>query len=95
MPNNYIQVEGHTDNVPINNGVIASNWELGALRATNVTKLLIKECALSPSYISAVSYGEHKPIKSNTTRDGRAANRRVEISILRNYPLESESTNNI
>jgi len=91
LPNNYIQVEGHTDNVPINNGVISSNWELGALRATTVARLLISDCALSPKYVSAVSYGEHKPIESNNTVEGRATNRRVEISILRNY-MQKETT---
>lgn len=85
LPTNYIQIEGHTDNIPINNGVIASNWELGALRATNVSKILIADCALSPKYISAVSYGEHRPIETNATAEGRATNRRVEISILRNH----------
>jgi len=85
LPNNYIQVEGHTDNVPISNGIIASNWELGALRATTVSKLLIADCALSPKYISAVSYGEHQPIDTNSTVEGRATNRRVEITILRNH----------
>lgn len=93
MPNNYIQVEGHTDNIPISNGIISSNWELGALRATTVTKLLIADCALSPAYISAVSYGEHKPIESNSTVEGRATNRRVEISILRNYMQQKNTTN--
>lgn len=92
LPNNYIQVEGHTDNVPIHNGVIASNWELGALRATNVAKILIADCALSPTYISAVSYGEHQPIASNSTDLGRASNRRVEITILRNFMINNENT---
>lgn len=91
LPNNYIQIEGHTDNVPINNGVISSNWELGALRATTVARLLIADCALSPKYVSAVSYGEHKPLVSNNTLEGRAINRRVEISVLRNY-IQKETT---
>lgn len=87
FPNNNILIEGHTDNVPINSGVISSNWELGALRATNVARLLITECALSPENIATVSYGEHQPITTNKTPDGRATNRRVEITILRNYPV--------
>lgn len=95
MPNNYIQIEGHTDNIPTNSGsVISSNWELGALRATTVARLLISDCALSPTYVSAVSYGEHKPLKSNSTAEGRAVNRRVEISILRNYTQTTTDNKN-
>lgn len=92
LPNNYIQIEGHTDNIPINKGLIASNWELGALRAVTVSKLLISDCALSPTYVSAVSYGEFKPIADNDTAEGRATNRRVEISILRNHTEKKVST---
>ena len=92
LPNNHILVEGHTDNIPTNtNGVISSNWELGALRATTVAKLLINDCALSPKYIATVSYGEHQPIETNTTVEGRAANRRVEIKVLRNYPVTQDA----
>ncbi|MBQ7668427.1 MAG: OmpA family protein [Clostridia bacterium] len=87
LPNNKIQVDGHTDNIPINNGLIASNWELGSLRAVNVAKILIEECALNPKNISATSYGEFQPIASNLTVDGRAQNRRVEITLLRNYDI--------
>ena len=92
LPNNNILIEGHTDNIPINSGLITSNWELGALRATNVARLLIEKCALSPEKIATVSYGEHQPIGSNRTPDGRAANRRVEITVLRNYPATETNT---
>jgi len=85
LPNNKIQVKGHTDNLPINKGLIESNWELGALRAVNVTKLLIEECALNPKNLCAITYGEFQPIEDNTTAEGRSINRRVEITILRNY----------
>jgi len=85
LPNNKILVKGHTDSLPINKGVIKSNWELGALRAVTVTKLLIGECALNPTNISAITYGEFQPIATNLTEQGRSENRRVEITILRNY----------
>jgi len=85
LPNNKIQVQGHTDNLPINQGVIKSNWELGALRAVNVTKMLIEDCAINPQNICAITYGEFQPIANNETIDGRSTNRRVEITILRNY----------
>ena len=83
LPNNYLRVEGHTDNLPINNSQFASNWELGANRATNVTKLLIKKCGITPTKITALSHGEFRPIATNKTAEGRAQNRRVEILILR------------
>lgn len=83
LPNNYLRVEGHTDNLPINNSQFTSNWELGANRATNVTKLLIKKCGITPTKITALSHGEFRPIATNNTVEGRAQNRRVEILILR------------
>lgn len=89
LPNNYIQVEGHTDNVPMGgNTNIPTNWELGALRAVNVLKNLVSECSLNPKYLSASTNGEYKPVAGNDTVAGRAKNRRVEITILRNYSLE-------
>ncbi len=91
FPNNYIQIEGHTDNVPMGgNPNIPTNWELGSLRAVNVLKMLVTNSALNPSYLSATSYGEFKPIDTNSTSTGRAKNRRVEITILRNFDV-SES----
>lgn len=87
--NNYIQVEGHTDNVPMGGGNpnIPTNWELGSLRAVNVLKMLIEKAGLNPTYLSATSYGEFKPVDTNETVAGRANNRRVEITILRNYTV--------
>lgn len=87
LPNNYIQIEGHTDTVPMsgNNDYIPTNWELGSLRATNVLRMLVEKSALNPSYLTAVSFGEFRPLTTNLTEAGRATNRRVEIRILRNY----------
>lgn len=86
MPNNYIQIDGHTDNVPMGgNPNIPTNWELGSLRAVNILKMLVKESALNPKYLNATSYGEFRPIATNSTPEGRAKNRRVEITLLRNY----------
>ena len=89
--NNNILVEGHTDNIPTNSGVISSNWELGALRATTVSKYLIENTSLSPSRIAAVSYGEYQPLETNLTPEGRSSNRRVEITVLRNYPASTDA----
>jgi len=87
LPNNYIQVEGHTDTVPMSgdNPYIPTNWELGSLRAVTVLKLLVEKSGLNPNYLTAVSYGEFRPIADNDTKEGKAKNRRVEIRILRNY----------
>jgi len=78
---NEIGVEGHTDNVPIKLSGWKSNWELSATRATSVLHYLISDCGLKPNNLSATGYGEYRPVKSNNTKEGRQANRRVEIII--------------
>lgn len=79
---NYIRIEGHTDNVPIHNVQFSSNWQLSAIRAANVTELLIKESYIPPEKISAVGYGEFKPKMNNNSEGNRALNRRVNIAII-------------
>lgn len=78
-----IRVEGHTDNVPIHNPVYPSNWELSAARAVGVVRYLIESGGMDPGRLSAVGYGEYRPIASNETAEGRARNRRVDIVLLR------------
>jgi chemotaxis protein MotB len=77
-----IQVEGHTDNVPIR-GTLASkfpsNWELSTARATTVLHFLQDKVGISGERLSAVGYGEYQPIESNSTAEGRALNRRIQI----------------
>lgn len=79
---NYIRVEGHTDNVPINTNIYPSNWELSTARAASVVRLFIDECDVSPEKIVAVGYGEYKPIANNSTEEGREKNRRIDIIVL-------------
>lgn len=79
---NYIRVEGHTDNVPIGNSPYKSNWELSAARATNVIEFFIENAAIPPQKLVAAGYSEYKPIASNDTAEGRDKNRRVDIIIL-------------
>lgn len=79
---NYIRIEGHTDNVPIQTAQFASNWQLSAIRATNVTELLINSVKINPEKISAVGYGEFRPKASNSTESGKAKNRRVNIVVI-------------
>jgi len=77
-----IQVEGHTDNVPISGGLAArypSNWELSTARATTVLHFLQDSAGVSGERLSAVGYGEYQPIASNATAEGRAQNRRIQI----------------
>jgi len=77
-----IQVEGHTDNVPISGGLAArypSNWELSTARATTVLHFLQDKVGVSGERLSAVGYGEYQPISSNATAEGRAENRRIQI----------------
>lgn len=81
---NYIRVEGHTDNIPIKDNYFNSNWQLSSVRASNVVELLINYDEISPSRLSAVGYGEYRPVSDNDTQEGRAKNRRVDILILNN-----------
>lgn len=76
-----IQVEGHTDNVPINSAVFPSNWELSSGRAASVVHLFA-ENGVDPERMVAMGYGEFAPVASNRTAEGRARNRRVTIMIL-------------
>lgn len=89
---NYIKVEGHTDNLPINTARFPSNWELSVLRATNVLHIMQGE--ISNDRLSATGYGEYRPLVSNDTEDGRARNRRVDLVILRSkYDLTEPGQN--
>ncbi len=82
LPNRNAGIEGHTDNVPIKYSGWKSNWELSTARATSVLHYLIEECGVEPQNLSAIGYGEYRPVASNDTREGRARNRRVEIVVV-------------
>lgn len=84
-PQYEVIVSGHTDNVPINNAFYRDNWDLSTARALNFMKLLLANPELDPARFSSVGHGEYRPVADNDTRDGRALNRRVEISIIRNF----------
>ncbi len=79
-----IGIEGHTDNVPIKQSGWKSNWELSTARALSVLHYLANDQGVSPERLSAIGYGEYRPVASNETVDGRKQNRRVEIVILPN-----------
>jgi len=76
-----IVVEGHTDDRPIQTAVFPSNWRLSGARATAVVEHLMGNFDMNPLAIFAVGFGEYRPIATNDTAEGRAANRRVEILI--------------
>ncbi|MCX7796752.1 MAG: OmpA family protein [bacterium] len=79
---NQIRIEGHTDNLPINTPQFPSNWELSTARATTVLRYLVENVGLHPEKMSAVGYGEFRPLFPNDTEEHRARNRRVDIVVL-------------
>ncbi|WP_020209492.1 flagellar motor protein MotD [Gilvimarinus chinensis] len=80
---NPVQIEGFTDNVPIQTSEYPSNWELSSARASAIVKRMVLE-GVEPNRLAAVGYGEFQPVASNQTEEGRAQNRRVAIMIARN-----------
>ncbi|MBI5597343.1 MAG: flagellar motor protein MotB [Elusimicrobia bacterium] len=82
LPNNIV-VEGHTDDRAVRGGRFASNWELSMARAASVVGYLVREQGLDPRRVSGAGFAEFRPVASNDTPEGRAANRRIEISMLR------------
>jgi chemotaxis protein MotB len=88
---NYVRIEGHTDNVLVGAGPYQSNWELSTARATSLVQLFIHNSEILPAKLSAVGYGEYRPVASNDTSEGRAKNRRVDIVVIRNKFNELES----
>lgn len=80
-----IQVEGHTDNLPISNIFFPSNWELSAVRASSVVRLFIDN-GIADNRLQAVGHGPNQPVASNATPEGRARNRRVAVTILSALP---------
>ncbi len=76
-----IEIEGHTDNVPINSARYANNNELSSARALSVFDYFAGETNLNPAIIKHSGRGEYVPVADNGTPEGRAKNRRVEIKI--------------
>ncbi len=78
---NTINVEGHTDNVPIRTVTFPSNWELSAARAASVVHLFTR-LGVDAKRLSAIGYGEHQPLADNDSEEGRQKNRRVAVVIM-------------
>lgn len=77
-----IQIEGHTDNVPINTSYFPSNWELSAARAIAVGTYILDTKDFDPTKIVCAGYGEFYPIVDNDTTANKAMNRRVEVKVV-------------
>ena len=80
-----IEIEGHTDNIPIVHELYTSNDLLSDYRALAVFNYLVEDCNVSPNNLKHSGRGEYDPIASNDTAEGRAQNRRVEIKIYNSY----------
>lgn len=78
---NPIQVEGHTDNIPIKSEFFPSNWELSSARAGSVVRLFVEQ-GVAPARLEAIGFADNKPLDTNVTAEGRARNRRVNVMIL-------------
>jgi chemotaxis protein MotB len=99
---NDVRVDGHTDSTPIESVRYPTNWELSAARALAVTRYFTETDSIRADRLMAAGFGEFRPLASNDTREGRAANRRVEIHLLSSKspnppqaaaaPADSEST---
>lgn len=80
---NQIMIEGHSDNIPVRNSRYTSNWEISTIRAVRILRLFVGRFGIPPERLIVAGYGEYKPVRENTTPEGRAKNRRVDIVILR------------
>lgn len=81
-----IEVEGHTDNLPISTAKFPSNWELSSARASSVVRLFIEQ-GIDAKRLKAVGSADNRPVQSNDTVEGRTRNRRVTITVLNPEPV--------
>jgi chemotaxis protein MotB len=91
LPTYNVGIEGHTDNQPIKYSGWKSNWELSSARALSVLHYLEMEKGIGSQRLSAIGYGEHHPVATNDTTEGRQLNRRVEIIVLPKFTKPQES----
>lgn len=87
-----IEIEGHTDNIPIHNSVYESNRYLSTARATKVYEYIKEQADLKEENIKVAGYGESRPVASNSTEEGRAKNRRVAIKIYNQLNSNTQTT---
>ncbi len=92
---NHVRIEGHTDDRPINTPLFPSNWELSTSRATEVVRYFTDKFNYPADKLSALGYGEFRPVRPNNSIENRAKNRRVDIVILTMELSEKEPTSNL
>ncbi len=80
MPNS-VRIEGHTDNIPISTERFPTNWDLSSARSLSILKYFIETHGYDPRKLSAIGFGEYRPIDTNDTPSGRMKNRRVDIMV--------------
>ncbi len=83
LPQGPLRVEGHTDNRPIHTERFRSNWDLSTARASAIAEVLMRDSTVRPANFSIAGYSEFHPVADNDTEAGRAANRRVDIVLIR------------
>ena len=81
-PEIEFMVEGHTDDVPIQNEVLLDNWDLSVKRATSIVRILQNDFGVPPERMTAAGRSFYVPIADNDTSEGRAKNRRTRIVVL-------------
>lgn len=86
---NDLVIEGHTDDVPSKSGRFPTNWELSTARAVSVVRYMAEVEGIDPTRLSAIGYGEYRPMVPNNSSENRAINRRVNILII--FDEESDS----
>ena len=90
-----ITISGHTDDVPIANDRFRSNWDLSTSRAVSVAHEFMQRSELSPEKIIVTGHADTRPVAPNDTEEGRASNRRVEITIVRGKEIDEYRTRSI
>jgi chemotaxis protein MotB len=83
IPNRTFQVAGYTDDTPIHTAKFKSNWYLSSARAVEVLNLMIGD-GMEPQRLSAAGYGSYDPVASNASVEGKAQNRRIEVTLMPN-----------
>ncbi|WP_167598331.1 OmpA family protein [Leeuwenhoekiella sp. ZYFB001] len=79
-PEIAVLIEGHTDDVPYGgNGPLKDNWDLSTKRATAIVEILRQNAQIDPKNLTAAGRGEFAPVATNSTAEGKAKNRRIEV----------------
>ncbi len=90
---NALRLEGHTDSVPINNSRFHDNWELSAARSIAMLRALKERFGIDAGRMAVVGYADTEATEPDTTPEGRAHNRRVDIVVVSPYGMRLERSN--